>query len=372
MPPGARTASSPTAGRAPTPSSGRTSTTRSTATPAPTCSSATPATTSFMPPTWTATGSSAAPASMSPTPTRATAPGASNTSSLSDRTCAGTSRQERVMQHPVTQSHRRRAERLAARRGFNLTELLIVIGLISVLVSLLMPVVSKVRAAASSTTCLSNLHHMSVAWSAYIADNAGQLPPYVWHVPLPSRTAWYGYWAGILDQNGVRGEAILCPSAREPWDSPRSNGFGNVSHAWTGRQISNGSAVRLSDEIYRTSSYGFNRFLSAGNFSGKSTVNALAQVTGATNVPAFLDCAYPDVAPGNFSVATPPAPPPDLRGATLDDKSPQHWRFLLGRHGRGINVAMADGSARWVRLDDTYQLKWHAEWSPYRLELPAH
>src|SRR5204862_1946696 len=130
---------------------------------------------------------------------------------------AQVSRQEVVMEHPVMGPRER--------RGFNRTELLIVVGLISVLVSLLMPVVSKVRAAANSTTCLSNLHHMSVAWSAYVADNAGQLPPYVWHVPLPSRTAWYGYWPGILDQNGVRGDAILCPVARETLDSQRSNGF---------------------------------------------------------------------------------------------------------------------------------------------------
>jgi len=28
--------------------------------------------------------------------------------------------------------------------------------------------------------------------------------------------------------------------------------------------------------------------------------------------------------------------------------SPDHWRFLLGRHGRGINVALPTASARWV------------------------
>jgi prepilin-type processing-associated H-X9-DG protein len=65
-----------------------------------------------------------------------------------------------------------------------------------------------------------------------------------------------------------------------------------------------------------------------------------------------------------------PKPPPNLRGDNLIDK-PQHWRFLLGRHGRGVNVSLADGSARWVRLDDMYTLTWKAEWIPRPLQLPS-
>jgi len=32
---------------------------------------------------------------------------------------------------------------------------------------------------------------------------------------------------------------------------------------------------------------------------------------------------------------------------------------------------MADGGARWVRLEETYQLTWNASWKPYRLHLPG-
>ena len=63
-----------------------------------------------------------------------------------------------------------------------------------------------------------------------------------------------------------------------------------------------------------------------------------------------------------------PASPPSLRWenypATVTN---EHWRFLIARHGRGINGCMADGSARWVPLEETYQMKWNAVWQGYRL-----
>ena len=64
------------------------------------------------------------------------------------------------------------------RGGFTLTELLVVIGLIAVLVSLLLPVIAKARAAAHSAGCLSNLRQMGVAWTTYTTENRGRLMEY--------------------------------------------------------------------------------------------------------------------------------------------------------------------------------------------------
>jgi hypothetical protein len=33
---------------------------------------------------------------------------------------------------------------------------------------------------------------------------------------------------------------------------------------------------------------------------------------------------------------------------------------------------MGDGSARWVRLEETYQLTWNGFWMPHNLRLPSH
>jgi len=257
----------------------------------------------------------------------------------------------------------------ARRRAFTLTELLTLVGLATLVLSLLVPVLSKVRAAASNTTCLSNVRQIGAAWSLYTMENHGRLPEYVWHMPSTPEVAWNGYWLGIADKNNVRGESLLCPAAREEGPA-RTGGFGSATLAWTGKYSKMGSVVRLSDTIYRSGSYGYNRYLTAGGRFVRNGPSSLAALTNWCNTPVLLDCAYADTLPLNFKPNVPAPAPPDLTGSSLTEGSPEHWRFLLGRHGRGINVYMADGSARWVRLDDVYGLNWTNSWSPYRLRLP--
>src|SRR5579884_55918 len=73
--------------------------------------------------------------------------------------------------------HQRRTEQSmqAATRGFSLVELLVVIGIIAVLISLLLPALSKARQEAQRIQCLSNLHQLAAAAQHY-ANVTGVYP----------------------------------------------------------------------------------------------------------------------------------------------------------------------------------------------------
>jgi prepilin-type N-terminal cleavage/methylation domain-containing protein len=67
---------------------------------------------------------------------------------------------------------RRRSDRCA----FTLVELLVVIGIIAVLISIIFPVMSRMRNSARVVACQSNVRQLVQASMAYAADNDGILP----------------------------------------------------------------------------------------------------------------------------------------------------------------------------------------------------
>jgi len=62
------------------------------------------------------------------------------------------------------------------RRGFTLIELLVVIAIIAILAALLFPVFARAKAAAKTTTTISNLRQLGTAFALYAGDSDDVLP----------------------------------------------------------------------------------------------------------------------------------------------------------------------------------------------------
>lgn len=84
-----------------------------------------------------------------------------------------------------------RASRAASRRGFTLVELLVVIGIIALLISILLPALSKARQQAQSLVCQSRLRQVGLAMAMYQSGNQG------WPVPF-TRIQDVGFQTGMI------------------------------------------------------------------------------------------------------------------------------------------------------------------------------
>ena len=258
------------------------------------------------------------------------------------------------------------------RNGYTLVELLVVIGIITVLLGILLTSLAQARAMSRRTRCLSNLRQIGAANALYAAEFPGWNLPAFWgwspaNPPWPPNTPpaippsgprrhWFQLWQFGKALNATRPGTdrfpgnLLCPDATVSWD--RGNSFGYLLHH----------------------SYGINRTQMPGVKVHLAPDYWNAWKTSAVRAPAdkvqFVEATSAGVsAAGSFNAT--------LRywaaGYGERHEAPDKTNIVAYRHRRGANVLFHDGHAQWLRDTalrhdpaDPLTAKNKGQWEPTR------
>jgi prepilin-type processing-associated H-X9-DG protein/prepilin-type N-terminal cleavage/methylation domain-containing protein len=110
------------------------------------------------------------------------------------------------------------------KKAFTLVEILVVIGIITILIAILLPALAKARAASQSIVCMSNLRQLGLATEMYVNQNKGLMP-----YPTTTKgeqTLWFTALdpflnaIGGVNRTGVAAERAYKTYKQDPvWDT---------------------------------------------------------------------------------------------------------------------------------------------------------
>jgi len=211
------------------------------------------------------------------------------------------------------------------RRAFTLIELLVVIAIISILAAILFPVFARARESARRTSCLSNLKQIGLGMMMYVQDYDERFPAAYFRMDASNVVDWQELVMPYTNSE----QLFICPSSSRQAPDQRLNG-----------------------------SYGANARLlpTPPAYPNPPTTYTLATINGASGLYLFMDAgsyridynqAYNS---SNWSYL----PGSGDAGGICDNAGPPDRGYddcMHGRHFAGVNIAFADGHAKWVKSE---------------------
>lgn len=209
------------------------------------------------------------------------------------------------------------------RKAFTLVELLVVIGIIGILISLLLPAMSRVREQSKTLKCSAQLRQLGVALNNYAANNKWQLP------------TWSGWQVAEGDGTGE--------------DAPGEGWTEQLARYMTGPTSQVYNCPNFPEE------YRINYFLTArySFVTGRQTMK-LGEVRKSTAFVLSGDCTAPGLYPGGFGVSGHTTDDCDKDDATQQGVVFKGEPGGINMHRGGNNVLFADGHvALFLAFDPT-------------------
>jgi len=210
-------------------------------------------------------------------------------------------------------------------RGFTLIEILVVISIISLLIGISVPALSRARGNARRTKCLSNVRQLGIALQMYVDSHGGRVPPRDYDAGA--------VWVDRLEPCYKDRKLLRCPTdGREVEVSYLMNGFIDyfVTRSFRGNW----------DEFFGA--------YKTGGFAGIRLSNIpqpAETITFGEKRADSDDDAYMDIWPAQYG------------SDHLTEVA--HGKHRTGGRDRsgGSNYALADGSARFLRYGETFSPK---------------